>query len=619
MKIYQKRYNYALRLNMLERHVERVQNRMNKLEARSHQFWQMKLTLAFVGFALTVTLFSRIPSLGMVAAVLTIALFIYTNRFHRKVDKSFVRYRLLRQLKETQVARLQLDWESIPPVQIRDTQTEHPFEIDLDITGERSLHQLINTGVSFEGRHRLRDWLLATTPDLDIIRQRQILVRELTPLTLFRNKLMLNSLFATRYSMEQLQGQRLLLWLEAQKDVVVPASTLFIPTLLSAITFVTLILTYVTGTPITYCLLPLALSLVWYLITRRNRGTLSADASYMHNAFGQLRLIFEYLEGYHYGKHNNLKALCEPFFRNPDNSPSQLLSQLARYTQAATIENTELFALVVNAIIPWDIYTAYFLSRYRAKITRLLPVWLDIWYELEALCSLANFAYLNPDYVMPTFATKQDPSMLFSATALGHPLIEPEKRVANDITIDTPNELLLITGSNMAGKSTFLRTMGINLCLAYAGAPVCAEQLKTSLFEVFACIKVTDSISDGYSYFYAEVRRLKALLTLLENDPHYPVFFLIDEIFKGTNNRERFMGSAAYIHALVGKYCTGAISTHDLELVKLADELPHVRNFHFREEVIDGHMVFDYMLREGPSPTTNALKIMQLEGLPTTY
>ena len=604
---------------MLERHVERVQHRMNKLEARSRQFWQIKLTLAFAGFTLTVALFGRIPPLGILAAVLTVALFIYINQFHHKVDRSFVRYRLLLQLKETQVARLQLDWEHIPPVQTRDTQIDHPFDIDLDITGERSLHQLINTGVSFEGRHRLREWLLTTTPDLAIIRQRQVLVHELTPLTLFRNKLMLNSLFATRYSAEQLEGQRLLLWLEAQKDTIVPASTLLVPTLLSVITFATLILTYVAKTSITLCLIPLLLSLIWYLITRRNRGTLSADASYMHNAFEQLRVIFEYLEGYRYGKHSNLKSLCEPFFRNPDNSPSRLLSKLARFTQAATVENTELFALVVNAIIPWDIYTAYSLSRYRAKITELLPVWLDIWYELEALSSLANFAYLNPDYVMPAFATKQDPSMLFSATALGHPLIEPEKRVANDITIDISNELLLITGSNMAGKSTFLRTIGINLCLAYAGAPVCAEHLKTSLFEVFACIKVTDSISDGYSYFYAEVRRLKALLTLLENDPRYPVFFLIDEIFKGTNNRERFMGSAAYIHALVGKNCTGAISTHDLELVKLADELPHVRNFHFREEVIDGHMVFDYKLRKGPSPTTNALKIMQLEGLPTTY
>ncbi|MFL5704773.1 MAG: MutS-related protein, partial [Ktedonobacteraceae bacterium] len=162
----------------------------------------------------------------------------------------------------------------------------------------------------------------------------------------------------------------------------------------------------------------------------------------------------------------------------------------------------------------------------------------------------------------------------------------------------------------------FLRTLGVNLCLAYAGGPVNASTFQTSLFRIYTCIKVSDSVTDGYSYFYAEVRRLKALLSELERPSDFPLFFLIDEIFKGTNNRERLIGSSAYIHALVGKNCMGAISTHDLELVKLADTQPEIKNYHFREEVIDGQMVFDYILRPGPCPTTNALKIMQLEGLP---
>jgi DNA mismatch repair ATPase MutS len=157
--------------------------------------------------------------------------------------------------------------------------------------------------------------------------------------------------------------------------------------------------------------------------------------------------------------------------------------------------------------------------------------------------------------------------------------------------------------------------MGINLCLAYAGAPVCAQDFHASLFKLYTCIKVSDSVTDGYSYFYAEVKRLKGLLTALKPDG-LPLFFLIDEIFKGTNNRERLIGSRAYIRALVGQNCLGAISTHDLELVKIADELPDIHNYHFREEVVDGEMVFDYILRTGPCPTTNALKIMQMEGLP---
>ncbi len=199
---------------------------------------------------------------------------------------------------------------------------------------------------------------------------------------------------------------------------------------------------------------------------------------------------------------------------------------------------------------------------------------------------------------------------------MGHPLIEEEQKVVNDFAMHNLGDIVLITGSNMSGKSTFLRTLGINLCLAYAGAPVNAQSFSTSLFRVFTTIKVSDSVTEGYSYFYAEVRRLRALLDELQRPDRCPLFFLIDEIFKGTNNRERLIGSRAYIRALVGKNCAGAISTHDLELVKLADELPGITNYHFREDVVNGKMVFEYKLLPGPSPTTNALKIMQLEGLP---
>ena len=143
-----------------------------------------------------------------------------------------------------------------------------------------------------------------------------------------------------------------------------------------------------------------------------------------------------------------------------------------------------------------------------------------------------------------------------------------------------------------------------------------ASQFQTTLFRIFTCIRINDSVTEGYSYFYAEVKRLRKLLTEVESDNNMPLFFLIDEIFKGTNNRERRIGSEAYISALVGKTCLGLISTHDLELVTLEEKLPDIRNYHFKEDVLDGQMVFDYQLREGPCPTTNALKIMQLEGLP---
>jgi DNA mismatch repair ATPase MutS len=168
----------------------------------------------------------------------------------------------------------------------------------------------------------------------------------------------------------------------------------------------------------------------------------------------------------------------------------------------------------------------------------------------------------------------------------------------------------------MAGKSSFLRTIGINLRLAYAGGAVVAESLQTSLFRLYTSIQIHDSLTDGFSFFYAEVRRLQALLVALQQEAERPLFFLIDEIFRGTNNRERLIGSQAYLRALIGGNGIGLIATHDLELVKLANELPGVQNYHFRDAVVNGRMIFDYKLHPGPSPTTNALKIMQLAGLP---
>jgi len=237
-------------------------------------------------------------------------------------------------------------------------------------------------------------------------------------------------------------------------------------------------------------------------------------------------------------------------------------------------------------------------------------------FELEALNSMANFAYLNPDYVFPKQASNHGERLEFSGRALGHPLIPANEKVCNDFALNDEQEIAIITGSNMSGKSTFLRTLGVNLCLAFAGAPVNAGSLETTLFRVFTCIKVSDSVTDGISYFYAEVKRLKALLLASDTGDGLPLFFLIDEIFRGTNNIERHIGSRSYVRALANRPVVGAIATHDLELVKLADEMPETVNYHFREEVRDGRMIFDYKLRPGPCPTTNALKIMESEGLP---
>ena len=277
--------------------------------------------------------------------------------------------------------------------------------------------------------------------------------------------------------------------------------------------------------------------------------------------------------------------------------------------------------LVLNGIGPWDLFFTYRLDVVRRHVLTELPVWLEMLAEIEATSALATFAYLHPEYCWPS--PLQPPelepkSAAIRAKALGHPLIGRNQRVTNDLDLNGTGRVLLITGSNMSGKSTFLRTIGINTCLAQAGAPVCASSFEWTWVRIFCCIRVDDSLDAGLSFFYAEVKRLKRLLdaavTISASAP--PVLFLIDEIFKGTNNRERLIGSRAFITALTRSHGFGLVTTHDLELAEMEHDIPQVTNAHFQETVEANVLTFDYQLRPGPCPTTNALRIMAIEGLP---
>ncbi len=605
------------RKQALENQIARLNKRIVQLDNRSNRYSWIRLAIFFIGLGLSLLAFIGLNFWwGIAGVVVTLALFVIVAWYHRQIDQAIRRYRVWVYLKSAQIARMELDWGRIPEV-VKVVGSDHPFEFDLDITGERSLHRLINASVSQEGSERLRSWLLQRKPDLEVIRKRQELLQELIPATLFRDKLQMKGLLASRNLNNQWEGKKLLSWLEAQGVNKALKWDLVVGSILAGMTIVLFGLNLFLGTPQLW-IFSFVAYVIFFFTRSKDTGDTFEDALYLQESFVKLSNVLEFLEKYPYRSKKRLKHLCLPIAEDAEARPSSLFSRVAWITTAASLQKNPLLGLAINIVVPWAFFCAYLLDQSKDQLAQRLPQWLDIWFELEATCSLANFAYLNPDYTFPELERERqaDQRITFQAVQLGHPLIPDERRVANDIALEHVGQVLLITGSNMAGKSSFLRTVGVNLCLAYAGSVVNAELLRSSLFRIFTCIKVSDSVTDGYSYFYAEVKRLRALLTELDRPDSMPLFFLVDEIFKGTNNRERLIGSSAFIRALIGKNCLGAITTHDLELVRLADSIPQISNKHFREEVIDGEMVFDYKLREGPSPTTNALKIMQLEGLP---
>ena len=603
------------RLDALRRQIKRLDGRLARLDHLSRNVSRLRIALVLAGIccALAAERF-----LGGGFAWLTLAVFgaafVAVAVWHRRVNRSGVRHAVWKRIKAIHVARLTHDWANVPQPPDMAPNPEHPFAADLNLTGPRSVHHLLDTSASYGGCARLRDWLLNPLGTPEAVRERQQIVRELTPLARFRDRLGLHGLLLGTQPQARWSADKIVDWLLEESP---PRLTPWVWGLgLLAIVNIVLATLYALGHLPPLWAATLLAYLVLYTYKHRDADSLFSDAYQLERVLRHLRAVLIYLENFPYGRTPHLAKLCEPYWRAAV-KPSASLRQIVRIAGAAGVQQSHLLGFLINVLVPWDLFFADRLNRYKASAKATLPVWIHTWYDLEALSALATHSYLHPDNVFPDIAS-QNGGPILEARGLGHPLLPDAERVHNDFRLDAPGEIALITGSNMSGKSTFLRTLGVNLCLAYAGAAVHAEALRSVPLRLFTCIQVADSVTDGISYFYAEVRRLKTLLAALNDEGEAPLLYLIDEIFRGTNNHERLVGSRAYIKALAKGRGVGAISTHDLELIGMADDVPGIRNLHFREEINDGRMVFDYRLRPGPCPTTNALKIMRLAGLPVT-
>lgn len=590
--------------NSIKRRLEKLQAEIDKREAISRRFSWIRLFIFLTALVVVFSLYWVNRSLSGLSVVIFVTSFALVAWQHRRVEFSLKRFSLFQQLLQDRLSRLTIEWSKLPAAKDIKVPENHPLDRDLNITGPFSLHQLLDVCITEQGSERLASWLLTQKPAYTTINSRQQLVKELVKELRFRDRFVLHFRL---FSKEELDGDRVRHWLGELKKQKSLAVKLLIAALFCVVN-VGLLIAHISGGPEYWWLYGLIGYMVYFFYNRDVWQELGEESQFLDMEFKQSLTIFNYLEAATY-RSQSLAELCHVFI-NPEHRPSRRLQLLMVLTIAIGLRMNYLTGLLLNVFFPYDFLCAFLLNRQKSRVREDFESWLDVVYELDALNALANFSALFSD-VFPRMI--QDLST-FRATALGHPFLRPDVRVCNDFELNSNQSMVLITGSNMSGKSTFLRTIGINMALAYTGAPVIAEDMQLSIFRLFCCIQVNDSITEGVSQFYAEVKRLKELKQELEDSKH--VLFLVDEIFKGTNNRERFIGSRSYIRFLLHTDGLGAISTHDLELTNLADESPRIRNSHFREFVENGQLVFDYKLRSGPCPTTNALKIMRLEGLP---
>lgn len=298
-----------------------------------------------------------------------------------------------------------------------------------------------------------------------------------------------------------------------------------------------------------------------------------------------------------------------------EKNPALVLQTIERASGALGVRQNPLLALLINFVIPWDLFWTIRFDRARREVVGSLPAWLSGLAELEAFIALAEWNAAHGEST-PQFMEMAEAhtGVLVEAHALAHPLLPMARRIANDLLVTKSARGHLITGSNMSGKSTFLRAIGLNLLLAQAGADVTARSMKLILVRVESSMRPADSLADGFSSFYSEVSDLVEIVKQAETKP--AVFYMIDEIFRGTNNRERRIGAESVIRALAKTPAMGFVTTHDLDLAALEGVVDGLENHHFRDEVTGGVMTFSYEYRKGPCPSTNALKVMRTAGLP---
>ncbi|MCS6318358.1 MAG: hypothetical protein H8K05_11435 [Nitrospira sp.] len=554
--------------------------------------------------------------LGNATLACSVLLFLIVAWYHNRLEDRLHRLRRWQGIKQVHLARMRLSWDDIPfrPVAVPE---RHGYATDLDLAGPHSLLHLINTTISSQGQERLASWFFDQPPQSTQWTHRQALTRELTPLSLLRDRL---SLEAQAVEDADIDGRRLLAVLQKRVD-----SPSFIPMLVTetllALTTAGLMLADLIYGIGNYWMLSFGVYAILFLSVRSRSEEIFDHAQSLHRQLERLSAVLGYLERRSYRATPRLAELCRPLLQQ-HTRPSTSLKRAASLMNRLSVRAPPLVHYLINAVGPWDLYHTYHLQHLQDRIAAVAPQWFELLAELDAAAALATFAYLHPDYPWPSLQQSDKSGHpngagpILDAQELAHPLISAKARVANNIVFQGRGRMFLVTGSNMSGKSTFLRTIGINTCLAQAGAPVCATSFHWSLVRIGSCIRVDDSLDGGLSFFYAEVKRLKTILDSTRDLQGPPVLWLIDEVFKGTNNRERLIGGRALIAALAGGNGFGLVTTHDLELAELETQLPQVTNVHFQETVAEGALHFDYRLKPGPCPTTNALRIMALEGLP---
>jgi hypothetical protein len=487
---------------------------------------------------------------------------------------------------------------------------KHPYTDDLDVFGQGSLFQRVSVAHTRFGQEKLAEFFRAPAA-ADRIRDRQIAVRALAPLLDVRQRieaLALGVVDPGAKRKEPPNPEPLLRWAEEKPQLKHWLHVVWAARILPFFTIGGMVAWSTFGRSFLFFTVPAVLALFALSLSNAITAKVFSAVSETQGAFLRYGTLLAELESLNVDA--PLIRAAQARLNASGKKPSEEMRRFERVVGFFELKHNGMIYPIVNLFLLWDIHCVLALEAWQESAGRQVRNWLDVVGEAEALSSLAGLAHDEPEFCFPEIV----PVICFRAEALGHVLIHRTARVTNDVELPEPGTALLVTGSNMSGKSTLLRSMGLANVLAFAGAPACAKKLILSEFALATSIRMSDSLASGVSHFYAEINKLKAVVDRTAGPT--PVFFLLDEILHGTNSLERQIGARWVIAELLERGALGAVSTHDMGLCQLSPELmKRVTLIHFRETVHEGEMTFDYKAHPGPVQAGNALRLMRRIGL----
>ncbi len=554
----------------------------------------------FVFFAMIAGIYFGYPSTQIIITSIVTGIAAFIFLVNRHTDLTYTKNKLQKLIELNQleldvfdgdVSKLSSGKECIDP--------SHPFSHDIDLFGERSFFQYANRTTTLAGKDRLVGIL--TENSINDIPKKQDAINNIARLATWRQDYSATAALANA----TVPIANIKKWLQNYSSFV-PKIMKVLPVIITGISLVMFVLLFLN-------IITFQLFVLWFFVGLAITGTqlkkvnaLYNDASKVKDTFEQYYKLVDKIENTNF----EAKLLQEKrqLVISDSEKASHTLKQFASILSALDQRNNMLFGVIANGLFLWDILQSYRIEQWISKNRSKVSQWFEVIAFFDAYTSLGNFAFNHPAYVYPKITSE---NVILKAEQLGHPMLDNKKRIDNDITIDQ-EQFFIITGANMAGKSTFLRTIALQIMMSNIGLPVCAKSCEYRPIKLISSMRTSDSLRDDASYFFSELTQLKKIVDALEADEY---FIILDEILKGTNSKDKAAGSRKFVEKLVAAKATGIIATHDLSLCEIATELPQVQNRFFDAQIVNDELYFDYAFKDGVCQNMNASFLLKKMGI----